>query len=659
MAVNEQDIPGSVNEWIYSGERAEREAEVLAFVSGELLEHVHELVRGAYDHSLSLPAFVEAMKQLVPGPAGEQLARDFLGYDFLRAQEWFSDDISAMLKTLGSEPLEYKTLLNGDEAIEDALRGVNVELIPPRTRDAIFVRMQEFLNGDMDKAGLLEAMMKSPKIGGWGWDQDTAVPVIEKLETHLKEAEEKHAAFVSKAKFAEIAAKREAVKKLMADMPVQAVTPAAVAEVAAPVIVPVAEAVVVADPFLELAAQADPFASIVSENLPHLADSELSLPTLPNPFEELLREIESQTVARGFELPPPPQLDYAYANVHEHRGVVETESPKSPFERALHASDILLENELREIEHRKEELMKDVPETAIVVSSTLDALVERIMNESHFASEDTSLVRRIRNIVSSRLRDIRGSEETAKLISKISQGTRDLSHDMVEKLVMLTEQAFLEFQRKVIERGLQRERARRVRDREEVLEQRREEVFNSEKELNARFKKLTGKDSQITLPRGEELRELAPPAPVAAPVPERKINVTVSPKTVLPAQQQLRNEPVSDVKYVRQLAGPVEELRTMRLTDFRRLSKDAKTATQKVMAKVDLLAADSTDKRVQGVVAWRESPVMKLYLAITKAALDEATPLVAIIEKKKKEIPEMLTLEECQAIRELNTKLRY
>jgi len=268
-------------------------------------------------------------------------------------------------------------------------------------------------------------------------------------------------------------------------------------------------------------------------------------------------------------------------------------------------------------------------------------------------------VRRIRNIVSSRLRDIRGSEETSKLIAKISQGTRDMPRDMVEKLVMLTEQAFLEFQRKVIERGLQRERARRVRDREEVLEQKREEVFNSEQELNARFKKLTGKDSQITLPRGEELKELAPPAPVVAPVPARKINVTVSPKTVMPAQQQQRNEPVSDVKYVRQLAGPVEELRTMRLTDFRRLSKDPKTATQKVMAKVDLLAADSTDKRVQGVVAWRESPVMKLYLAVTKAALDEATPLVAIIEKKKKEIPEMLTIEECQAIRELNTKLRY
>jgi len=629
---------------------------------------------------------VAAIKSEFPDEGGVKIAQIALGCDLSRSQDWFNENILDLLRSIGGDPMDYKQLLNGDEAIEDALRDINVDLIPTRSRDAIFVKMQDYLNGSLDKASLLEAMMKSTKIGGWGWDQDIALPVVEKLETHLREAEGKHAAFVSKEKFAEVAARKAEVRKQLETAFAEAsssVIPevqqnyrGSMETVMGPRVKPeddvskqetVATAVITKEePVMqtqtinipEIPSLPDPFDFLIQENLPHLSDAELNISkTHADPFADLLEELAGNAGSgMTFEIPRLPEPEFEFANITEHRGLAEKEAPKTVFERALHASDVLLERELLEIEHHREELMKDVPETAIVVSTTLEALLERIMNDCGFHSADASLEKRVRNIVSSRLRDIRGSEETAKLLAKISQGQRDLSRDLVEKIVMYTEQAFLEFQRKVIERTLQRERAYRVRAREEVLEQKREEIFANEKDLNERFKKLTGKDMPMTLPRGEEVNKSRNQEIKTAP--ERRVNVTLSSKSVAPSYKN-NTEPVADVKYQRQLSGPTEELKNMRLTDFRRLSKDPKEAIKKLLAKLELLNADGYEKKVAGVMAWRESPIMKLYMTVTKASLDEAIPLTAVLEEKRRTIPEMLTFEECSAIRELNSKLRY
>jgi hypothetical protein len=159
--------------------------------------------------------------------------------------------------------------------------------------------------------------------------------------------------------------------------------------------------------------------------------------------------------------------------------------------------------------------------------------------------------------------------------------------------------------------------------------------------------------------------DLMPQAPVSAKtvvvekpqvLKKREAVVSLSPASI--AESPSKKPMLSDIRYEKRLMGPLDELSGMRLQDFRRLSHDPEEAAKKLLAKIELLAAESYEKRTEGVAAWRSSPLMALYLAITREALDVGIPLQEVLEARQKESPEMLSLAECQAIRSLNGELQ-
>lgn len=128
---------------------------------------------------------------------------------------------------------------------------------------------------------------------------------------------------------------------------------------------------------------------------------------------------------------------------------------------------------------------------------------------------------------------------------------------------------------------------------------------------------------------------------------------------VRPGFEGLNKVKMEDVKKVAKLGGPLEEVHSMSPLDFRRLSRDPKEASNKILAMFKLLEEEGFNKRLAGVKAWRQSPINKLYLSIGQESLIKKKEIAKIIEERKAANGDYLSQAEFDAIMELNKKLRF
>ena len=115
---------------------------------------------------------------------------------------------------------------------------------------------------------------------------------------------------------------------------------------------------------------------------------------------------------------------------------------------------------------------------------------------------------------------------------------------------------------------------------------------------------------------------------------------------------------MADVKFVPKLTGPVDELRSITVKDFRRLSRDPHEATLKLRDKIDLLAEQSFEVKTAGIKAWQDSEVNRLYLDMLRQSLEGKPIMDVIAERESKSLP-ALAKPEFDAVMELNRKLRF
>lgn len=125
-------------------------------------------------------------------------------------------------------------------------------------------------------------------------------------------------------------------------------------------------------------------------------------------------------------------------------------------------------------------------------------------------------------------------------------------------------------------------------------------------------------------------------------------------------QTQIENKKrMDDVKYVPKLVSPVEELRIMNLVNFRRLSAVPKDAKAQIVAKINFLEEESYAKRLEGIKAWRQSPLNGLYIAIGQEAISKEGGIRATITERQAAGQDFLTNDEFEAIMDLNKSLRF
>ena len=161
---------------------------------------------------------------------------------------------------------------------------------------------------------------------------------------------------------------------------------------------------------------------------------------------------------------------------------------------------------------------------------------------------------------------------------------------------------------------------------------------------------VKARDEKIDVSKVKAAIEAAKaPAPVVTPV----LSAPSIPATAAGRPK------VEDIRFERKLAGPVEELKMLTLTDFRRLSKDPKQAILRVQDKVDLVGQEGYDQRIAAIRAWRASPLSQEYVAVSREALLSGTSLARVLADKRATGADALSDEELRAIVELNGILRF
>jgi len=135
----------------------------------------------------------------------------------------------------------------------------------------------------------------------------------------------------------------------------------------------------------------------------------------------------------------------------------------------------------------------------------------------------------------------------------------------------------------------------------------------------------------------------------------------VKPAVVRPVAPQVapKSPVMGDVKITNRLVGPIEELTYMTVDDFRRLGKNIEEIISSLLEKIQLLADESLARKIQGIKAWKQSPVFMLYLKMSMDGIMQGKTIEQVIIDKQKEHADCLTLSEYEAIGRLNKQLVY
>ena len=107
------------------------------------------------------------------------------------------------------------------------------------------------------------------------------------------------------------------------------------------------------------------------------------------------------------------------------------------------------------------------------------------------------------------------------------------------------------------------------------------------------------------------------------------------------------------------LTGPVQELQSFDLVVWRRLGNTANERTQKILDKINLLQEESYTKKAQGITAWRDSKVYKLYLQLGAESMIAGKEVAEFITDYENKNENTLSIEEFSAISDLNKQLRF
>ncbi|MFA5131468.1 MAG: hypothetical protein WC467_03510 [Patescibacteria group bacterium] len=154
-----------------------------------------------------------------------------------------------------------------------------------------------------------------------------------------------------------------------------------------------------------------------------------------------------------------------------------------------------------------------------------------------------------------------------------------------------------------------------------------------------------------------------PVPPVVSVMPTSPIIPHPAPRPVAAARPifapSIAKQVMHDIKPMPKVMGPLEELQFLDLLNFRRLGKTPAEITAKIFSKVKLLEADGYDKMVAGVRAWRQSPVNRLYLKMVQTAMSKGMKLKDFALEAEKNNKDNLSLEEIEAILEMNSKLVF
>jgi len=351
----------------------------------------------------------------------------------------------------------------------------------------------------------------------------------------------------------------------------------------------------------------------------------------------------------------------------------------------------------------------------------LDTAVEQAMQSITNKPTDDYLLRRLRSVVSSRLRDVRSSADARQILLRDSKvggvGMTATDADLVIEQIELAYQgshaSIREDEKKKLDEQMilqhQKIEERKRRESEEHAKWFQEKV-QAKKQQEEQKEKVTQQMRQIFAARvpmssaptdakakvveqkrfGEMVSATDKgAAPIIAPVNQFSggaVNMPVSSGAVQAARPEIRvskatatmqTQPtpiakakMDDVKVAApsassfggdgpKLVGLTGELSALSLTEFRRMAQTPDIAAQKILEKIETLGQESFEKRVAGVRAFQASPLQGVYMALVAESFKTGKPVAQLADEKRAQGQSGVSSIEIAAILTLNSKLHF
>ncbi|MEO5927079.1 MAG: hypothetical protein ABIO72_00210 [Patescibacteria group bacterium] len=352
---------------------------------------------------------------------------------------------------------------------------------------------------------------------------------------------------------------------------------------------------------------------------------------------------------------------------------------------------------------------------ASVPSSELDKAVAATVSRVTYHAPDEYLAKRLRNVISSRLRDVRSQLELKQLLMRDTKvGGLGLKADEADGLAKQIEDAYTEFHNVIsqeekgkIEGQLEEQKQKiEIRRKQEAEEHAKwfEEKIRARKTGEAQktqvlenMKRIMGgQTTPLEMPvhpvdakeQRMETEKFGPLVPagqasvnskqgvasskpvagsskqsVAEPNRNTPAVLKVSPATMKLAEAAAASsgKPTLDgMSYAGpQLVGPIGELKKLTVAEFRRLSKNPQDAVEKIRQKIEILGQESFEKRIEGVRAFQESPLQGAYMGLVSESFKTLRPVAALADEKRKAGSDTLSSDEIGAIVALNGTLHF
>ncbi len=303
----------------------------------------------------------------------------------------------------------------------------------------------------------------------------------------------------------------------------------------------------------------------------------------------------------------------------------------------------------------------------------LSEAVKSVISQTNIRFANPILQSRYESVISAYLRDVRDQSETKETLMRGDKlGGLGLGSEQAERVLQVASGVIANS----LDKYKKQEEARRqgfLKEQAEKEALRREERERREREEREKlYVRVTGVAPTIRSVKKPTALSQQPGAtavqqqPAVSQIPNSEISRRsgIPPFPLNKSKEAAGQIPATktkmeEVKFTSRARGPVEELKEMSLAEFRRLSKDAKVATEKIKDKLELLEEEDFTKKVAGIKAWQESEVNTAYLGLLRESLMKGLAIDAVIAESIGKSAPTLTKDEFTAIMELNRSLRF
>lgn len=280
----------------------------------------------------------------------------------------------------------------------------------------------------------------------------------------------------------------------------------------------------------------------------------------------------------------------------------------------------------------------------------LEAAVEDTTQKLSVTGLDEYLLKRLRNIISTRLRDVRNSIQVKEVLVRDSKvGGLDRHPEEADAMVKVIEESYqahrgelMAAEQQRIEKMKQAQDLKRDERRKQESEAHADWYRQKVQEANPWAAALQAQSSQST--------SAGAPASAAAPAWPTPAASPSAPASAAP--------PVIDsIRPPMRLTSLGSELAGVTLAELRRMARTPEEATERIWQKLETLKQESYERWQEGAQAWRQSPLQQQYLQIVAQSFTSGRPVAEIARELHEQDPNQPTAEEIGAILLINNRL--